>query len=94
MFAVATAPSADAGPTAPLWVMTPSPAAAVTNGAPLPACGQGETPTPLASQADWALTLVDTTHELPSSYAPDDLVSTTNAGLRSAYYVRVSWSPT
>jgi zinc D-Ala-D-Ala carboxypeptidase len=38
--------------------------------------------------SDWRLTMVDTNFEVPSDYAPEDLVSTSAAGLSSWFQVR------
>lgn len=70
------------------WGVVAGPDWAVTNTEPLPACGLGEVMTPLPEPSDWALTLVDTTYAVGSGYAPDDIVSTSEAGMTSYQYVR------
>jgi zinc D-Ala-D-Ala carboxypeptidase len=59
-----------------------------TNLEPLPACTFGETITPMPKPSQWALTLVDTNFAVPSTYAPDDLVPASRAGLSSYQTVR------
>jgi len=60
----------------------------VTNLEPLPACTFGDKTTALTKESDWALTLVDTDLAVPESYVPDDLVSTSEAGLSPFNEVR------
>jgi len=55
---------------------------------PLPACGYDDLETPLQTLADWPYTLLDTLYKLPESYAPDDLVPVSEAGLESDHLVR------
>ena len=71
-------------------VNTPTPIAAASmppqpsvTEPPLPACGIGDIAAWHGKTADWQTTLLDTTFELSSSYAPTDLVPVTQAGIRS-----------
>jgi len=59
----------------------------------LPACRYIDAATPLAGYDDWALTLLDTSFAVPSSYVPPDLVSTKSAGLNKGYLVRAVMVP-
>jgi zinc D-Ala-D-Ala carboxypeptidase len=83
------APAKSVAPTPPAKPVTgPVQAAAaaappgtlVTNAEALPGCAYSYLPTPLAGQADYALTLLDTTYSLSSSYQPAGLVRATVAG--------------
>jgi len=49
--------------------------------APLPACAYEDRPAALTDYSDWPYTLLDTLHTLPESYAPEDLVPVTEAGV-------------
>ena len=66
--------------TAPVQAAAAPPGTLVTNAEALPGCAYGYIPTPLASQADYGLTLLDTTYSLSSSYQPAGLVQATVAG--------------
>lgn len=55
---------------------------------PLPTCNYLDLPTARPSYADWATTVLDTVFQLPSGYAPKDLVDTAQAGLNGSYYIR------
>lgn len=55
---------------------------------PLPSCRYDDLPTPHPGYDAWSRTLLDTIYALPASYAPDDLVSTREAGLDQDYLVR------
>jgi D-alanyl-D-alanine carboxypeptidase len=54
----------------------------------LPACRYDDVLTTHQNHEDWHLTLLDTIYKLPESYAPTDLVSTSEAGLSPDYKVR------
>jgi zinc D-Ala-D-Ala carboxypeptidase len=66
-----------------------SPGADPTRGAavPLPACRYDDVPVAGVPARDWATLVVDTIYRLPKRYAPDDLVSTSKAGLNGGYKV-------
>lgn len=66
----------------------PAPAAAPNLGGPLPSCAYLDVLTPHRGLGDWSRTLLDTTYQLPASYAPGDLVDTSAAGLNGGYAVR------
>jgi zinc D-Ala-D-Ala carboxypeptidase len=55
---------------------------------PLPACDHLDLPTARGASADWATTLLDTLFQLPSGYAPPDLVNTATAGLGAGHVIR------
>jgi D-alanyl-D-alanine carboxypeptidase len=55
---------------------------------PLPACRIDDIGAPHATLADWGRTLLDPTYRLDRAYAPDDLVSTTEAGIAGVGSVR------
>ena len=55
---------------------------------PLPACRIDDIGAPHATLADWSRTLLDPTYRLNRAYAPDDLVSTAEAGIAGAGSVR------
>jgi D-alanyl-D-alanine carboxypeptidase len=55
---------------------------------PLPACGIGDIPAWHGQLSDWQTTLLDTTFELSSSYAPADLVPVSEAGISGTGEVR------
>lgn len=55
---------------------------------PLPTCSYADLPAARSSYADWGTTLLDTVFQLPSGYAPGDLVDTAQAGLNGAHLVR------
>ena len=55
---------------------------------PLPACRYDDILTAPRSYADWSMTLVDTILRVPSTYAPPDLVATSEAGLAGGGQVR------
>jgi D-alanyl-D-alanine carboxypeptidase len=55
---------------------------------PLPTCKYVDLPAVRVAYADWATTVLDTVFQLPSGYAPGDLVDTSQAGLNGSYYVR------
>lgn len=55
---------------------------------PLPTCSYIDLPAARVAYADWATTLLDTVFQLPSGYAPGDLVDTSQAGLNGSYYIR------
>lgn len=63
-----------------LLLVLPSAFAAAPT-APLPACTYKDRPTALSSPDDWPYTLLDTLYKLPPSYAPDDLIPVTEAGV-------------
>lgn len=55
---------------------------------PLPTCSYLDLPTARDSYTDWATTVLDTLFQLPSGYAPGDLVDTAQAGLNGSHLVR------
>lgn len=55
---------------------------------PLPRCDYVDLPTARASYASWASTVLDTVFQLPTGYAPGDLVDAARAGLNAGYFVR------
>jgi D-alanyl-D-alanine carboxypeptidase len=89
--AIAEPPMADAKPAPakinPIVAASPL-GTIVTNGEPLPACAYSRVTTPLVSQTNWGLILVDTTYALPSGWVPAGLVPTTAAGGNSRELVR------
>ena len=54
----------------------------------LPACSVGDTYTARRLYVDWAYSMLDTKYRLSAIYYPQDLVSTSNAGLAAGYKVR------
>ena len=54
---------------------------------PLPACRYDDVLVSGVPARDWATLVVDTIYRLPKRYAPDDLVSTSKAGLDAGYKV-------
>lgn len=59
-----------------LAFMIVAPAQVDASSAAPPACTYADIPTVYSSYSDWAVTLLDTTRRLPSTYSPPDLVST------------------
>ena len=55
---------------------------------PLPACEYLDVATPLQGYGDWQRTLVDTVLMVPPSYAPPDIVDSSQAGLNGGYGLR------
>lgn len=55
--------------------------AATPTAVDVPACRFGNEPAPHAGLRDWASTIVDTDHALPTAYAPRDLVPVSEAGI-------------
>jgi D-alanyl-D-alanine carboxypeptidase len=55
---------------------------------PLPTCDYLDLPAARVAYADWGTTVLDTVFQLPSGYAPPDLVDTSGAGLNGSFYVR------
>ncbi len=49
--------------------------------APLPACGYEDRPAALTDYESWPYTLLDTLYTLPETYAPEDLVPVSDAGV-------------
>jgi D-alanyl-D-alanine carboxypeptidase len=49
--------------------------------APLPVCVYEDRPAALTGYEDWPFTLLDTLYRLPESYAPDDLMPVSEAGV-------------
>ena len=77
------------GPLAGSWVKIDGGATRALGRAPSPpTCTYADLPTTRTAPADHATTLLDTIYRLPSSYAPSDLASTSNAGLNAGYSVR------
>jgi D-alanyl-D-alanine carboxypeptidase len=66
---------------------TPGPDPTRAAGAPLPDCRYDDVPVDSDPAQDWATLVVDTIYRLPKRYAPDDLVSTSKAGLNGGYKV-------
>jgi D-alanyl-D-alanine carboxypeptidase len=60
----------------------------VTNRAPLPKCGMGETPALLSGYDDWSLTLVDTNFTVGQPYVPPDLQDVGGGGFYRGRMVR------
>ncbi len=57
--------------------------------AALPPCAYEDRHTPLTSYSDWPYTPLDMLFKLPQTYAPDDLVSVSDAGVGTeAMYIR------
>lgn len=92
-------PTPTAKPTAapsppPTPVPTVAPTAAPTPAPPppsddrLPACEYTDVLTAHHGYGDWAITLLDTIYQLPSSYAPRDLVDSASAGVNGGYALR------
>src|SRR6187397_2688364 len=63
-------------------------ATVVSASAALPSCRVADVMTAQRSYTAWARTVLDTTFMLPASYAPNDLRSTSTAGLNSGHSVR------
>lgn len=63
-------------------------ARALATGTPLPACVIDDVATPFGGFDDWEKTLLDWTYALPKPYAPPDLVSVAEAGLRDGPRIR------
>lgn len=77
------------GPLAGSWVKVDGAVSRALGRAPSPPpCAYADLPTTRTAYADHATTLLDTIYRLPSTYAPQDLVSTSNAGLNAGYSVR------
>jgi zinc D-Ala-D-Ala carboxypeptidase len=77
------------GPLAGSWVKVDGEVTKALGRAPAPpTCTYADLPTTRTAYTDHAITLLDTVYRLPSTYAPSDLVSTTNAGLNAGYSVR------
>src|SRR4051794_13957999 len=68
-------------------VAVPPARGAATTGPP-PARKVGDALTLNGTMADWPWSLLDSWYRLPSTYAPGDRVSTSNAALNSGYSVR------
>ena len=79
--------------------MTPRPTVAPQTPAPqppppppgqgaLPACTYLDVLTPHHGLGEWQISLLDTIYQLPSTYAPGDLVDSSAAGLNGGYAVR------
>jgi D-alanyl-D-alanine carboxypeptidase len=58
------------------------------DGGSLPTCTYVDILTTYRAYTDWSRTLLDTIYRLPSTYAPNDLVSTSKAGLTSGFLIR------
>jgi zinc D-Ala-D-Ala carboxypeptidase len=88
-------PTPDVTPT-PTPVVTPAPTPVpvpivtptATPSTGPPACAYTDVLTPHHGYAEWPISLLDTTHYLPSSYAPGDLVDSSTAGMNGGYLVR------
>jgi zinc D-Ala-D-Ala carboxypeptidase len=78
------APVATPAPTLPAATPAPPPQ---TGGGP-PPCTYADVLTPHHGLGEWAITLLDTVYQLPSTYAPGDLVDTSAAGLNGGYAIR------
>lgn len=89
-------PVATPAPTARPPAATPVPTAAPQPAPPPPPPGSGSLPpctyadvlTPHHGLGEWQITLLDTIYQLPSTYAPGDLVDSSAAGLNSGYVIR------
>jgi len=55
---------------------------------PLPTCDYIDLPAARVGYGQWGTTVLDTIFQLPSGYAPGDLVDTSQAGLNGSYFVR------
>jgi D-alanyl-D-alanine carboxypeptidase len=55
---------------------------------PLPACDYLDLPAARGAYADWGTTVLDTVFQLPTGYAPGDLVDTSEAGLNGTHLIR------
>ncbi len=78
-----------AGPMSGAWVKVDSSLTLARGRAPAPpACAHLDVLTSRRALGQHAITLLDTTYMLPSSYAPNDLVSTSSAGLNGGHSVR------
>jgi D-alanyl-D-alanine carboxypeptidase len=55
---------------------------------PLPTCDYIDLPAARVGYGQWGTTVLDTVFQLPSGYAPGDLVDTSQAGLNGSYFVR------
>ena len=90
------APTASPSPTAvPTPLPTPrvTPAPSVAAPPPpandvLPPCAYSDVLTLHHGLGEWSITLLDTIYQVPSSYAPGDLVDSSAAGLNGGYAVR------
>lgn len=77
------------GPLAGAWIkVRPDLASAVGRAAAPAACAYRDILTSRRAYEQHAITLLDPTYMLPSSYVPPDLVSTESAGLNGGYSVR------
>lgn len=77
------------GPMAGTWVKVRSNLTSAIGRAPSPPrCTYQDILTSRRAYDQFATTLLDTIYKLPSSYAPGDLVSTSDAGLNTGYAVR------
>ena len=86
-------PVATPAPTARPPAPTPMPTAAPQPPPPpgsgsLPPCTYADVLTPHHGLGEWPITLLDTIYQLPSTYAPGDLVDSSAAGLNSGYVIR------
>jgi D-alanyl-D-alanine carboxypeptidase len=54
----------------------------------LPACDYVDLPAARVAYGQWGTTVLDTVFQLPSGYAPGDLVDTAQAGLNGSFYIR------
>ena len=81
-----------AGPLAGYWIHgSPAGRALDDTAAPVtprPACDYVDIPAARTDEGEWATAVLDTVFQLPSSYRPDDLVSTSEAGLNGGHLVR------
>ena len=55
---------------------------------PLPTCDYVDLPAARVGYGQWGTTVLDTVFQLPSGYAPPDLVDTSQAGLNGSYFIR------
>ena len=77
------------GPMSGSWVKVDASLARALGRSPAPPpCAYTDVLTSRHDPSQHAITLLDTTYMLPSSYAPVDLVSTSTAGLNGGYSVR------
>jgi len=55
---------------------------------PLPACDSLDLPAARGAYTDWGTTVLDTVFQLPTGYAPGDLVDTSKAGVNGTHFIR------
>jgi zinc D-Ala-D-Ala carboxypeptidase len=75
-------------PAVPAPTPAPQPVPPPPAGGGLPACTYADVLTPHHGLGEWQISLLDTIYQLPSTYAPGDLVDTGAAGLNGGYAIR------